>query len=356
MGSNLRRIWLKMLEETNLLFAALKILKEAGIPSENPSIHRLAKGANNQTFKLQTASKAFIIKKYFENTNDLRNRLYSEYSFLTFANISAKKFVPSIYGKSSESRLAVYEYVEGTSVKAEDLNYYHIRCAIDFFCQLNKYKEKGQFLPHASEACFSILDHFDIVDKRLNQILSIDANHSSLKEAKIIAQELNNFWQKFKNGIIYSNSFDLTSSLSHEQRCISPSDFGFHNAIIEPNLNIRFIDFEYAGWDDPAKMIGDFFSQVSIPINEKYFDEFAEKTLIMFPDSESLYLRSKILRVVCQIKWMCIVLNIFIPHHLARRKFADPALNEADLFENQINKAKKILISLKDLGDLYAVC
>ena len=41
-------------------------------------------------------------------------------------------------------------------------------------------------------------------------------------------------------------------------KCLSPSDFGFHNVIVEKDKILRFIDFEYAGWDDPAKMVSDF--------------------------------------------------------------------------------------------------
>ena len=39
---------------------------------------------------------------------------------------------------------------------------------------------------------------------------------------------------------------------------ISPSDFGFHNAL-RTNTGPVFFDFEFSGWDDPAKTIIDFF-------------------------------------------------------------------------------------------------
>src|SRR5258708_29751946 len=41
--------------------------------------------------------------------------------------------------------------------------------------------------------------------------------------------------------------------------------FGFHNALLRPSQELCFLDFEYAGHDDPAKMVGDFFSQPAIP-------------------------------------------------------------------------------------------
>ena len=37
---------------------------------------------------------------------------------------------------------------------------------------------------------------------------------------------------------------------------------------------LRFLDFEYAGWDDPAKLIGDFFCQPAIPAPHSEFERF----------------------------------------------------------------------------------
>ena len=46
----------------------------------------------------------------------------------------------------------------------------------------------------------------------------------------------------------------VTAVLDIADRCVSPSDFGFHNAIVRGSGEICFIDFEYAGWDDSAQV------------------------------------------------------------------------------------------------------
>ena len=38
----------------------------------------------------------------------------------------------------------------------------------------------------------------------------------------------------------------------------SPSDFGFHNALLKDNGKLCFLDFEYFGRDDPVKLMADF--------------------------------------------------------------------------------------------------
>ena len=37
------------------------------------------------------------------------------------------------------------------------------------------------------------------------------------------------------------------------QRTLSPSDFGFHNALLRGGREWVFLDFEYFGWDDPGQ-------------------------------------------------------------------------------------------------------
>ena len=52
---------------------------------------------------------------------------------------------------------------------------------------------------------------------------------------------------------------DFNMELEEDEKIISPSDFGLHNAKLGEDGKLAFFDFEYAGWDDPAKTIADFF-------------------------------------------------------------------------------------------------
>jgi len=53
----------------------------------------------------------------------------------------------------------------------------------------------------------------------------------------------------------------MAQALPADETCLSPSDFGFHNALVDPSGALSFLDFEYAGRDDPAKPVSDFFCQ-----------------------------------------------------------------------------------------------
>ena len=49
---------------------------------------------------------------------------------------------------------------------------------------------------------------------------------------------------------------DPTMTIDPAERCISPSDFGFHNALVDERGIVRFLDFEYSGWLTEANHLG----------------------------------------------------------------------------------------------------
>ncbi|MCK5230046.1 MAG: hypothetical protein KAR13_07260, partial [Desulfobulbaceae bacterium] len=107
-----------------------------------------------------------------------------------------------------------------------------------------------------------------------------------------------------------------------EECCLSPSDFGFHNFLLVEDGSLRFIDFEYAGWDDPAKLACDFCSQPELPVPPALAQFFIEGLSAVSSEPDSLKLRINLLLPVYRIKWCFIILNDFLPESDRRRAFA----------------------------------
>ena len=91
---------------------------------------------------------------------------------------------------------------------------------------------------------------------------------------------------------------------------------------MEKNGKLRFIDFEYAGWDDPAKLVCDFFCQLAIPVPLRYLPMFIEQISINAKIPDLMAKRVEILLPVYRVKWCCIILNDFLDVHSKRRHFA----------------------------------
>ena len=115
----------------------------------------------------------------------------------------------------------------------------------------------------------------------------------------------------------------MDQALSVEQSCLSPSDFGFHNALIDGARKLTFLDFEYAGRDDPAKLVSDFFCQPEVPVPLSLHGHFIDRMAEGLGLDAAGVARCRLLLDAYQIKWTCIILNDFLPLGAARRAFAD---------------------------------
>ena len=135
---------------------------------------------------------------------------------------------------------------------------------------------------------------------------------------------------------------DPRAEIGDHERCVSPSDFGFHNALIDGG-SIYFCDFEYAGWDDSAKLVCDFFCQVALPVPERFFDRFAEAAIHALKLAPSHRRRFDLLLPLYRIKWTSILLNEFTPEAAARRRFARDAIGMRDAEAEQLTKARAAL-------------
>jgi hypothetical protein len=341
-----------MVEDPEILTQITELLRQTQLSQAGLTIERCALGGNNRTFRVETAEGTYAAKKYFNYCADQRDRLSAEFSFLSYAGRVAKKWVPKAYACDAEHNIALYEFIHGKTLTEGEITETEVDAAITFFCKLNDpaARKHASLLGNASEACFSIQEHFNLIDARIKQLQQIPQETEESRAARDYIEKLNAYWVLLLDQTKHyacKEGMDLTLPLNREQRCISPSDFGFHNALRTSEQQLCFLDFEYAGWDDPGKMAGDFFAQIAVPVPEVFFDSFIKKTMSAFPNAEDLIRRSLILRPVYQVKWCCIALNVFLPHHLARRKFANGQMDVSLLQRAQLNKVERLMKSLR---------
>lgn len=295
-------------------------------------IKRQKGGRNNQAFGIITASgKKVFLKSYFRSPTDTRDRLRTEFTFLSFLWQKGLRQIPMPLHQDPAEALGLYSFIEGS--KIQEVTSDHVKQTIRFYQEINKHKDDATHLAPASEACFTINDHLALLEKRLEKARRIkDQDVQRFLLEKVIPK-----WQEVRQGVIKTaGSFDCSLPLPPGERCLSPSDFGFHNALILPDGKITFLDFEYAGWDDPAKMVCDFFCQPEVPVPLAYFPLVAKE---VFSSDENGMQRAASLLPVHQLKWCCIMLNEFLPEEAERRAFAQTEAPERRQQE-QLSKAQ----------------
>lgn len=327
--------------------AICALLARAGREAHGYTAEPIATGGNNRVFRIIAGNERFVAKWYYHDARDPRDRLHAEFSFLEHAWALGLRCVPRPLACARDAHLALYEYIEGRHVASEDLNEARVVEAARFFAALNQADSRllAAALPVASEACFSVDGHLRMVDGRLERFAAMPVESLIDDEARSFVETLRRRWSDERSRIV-SRSRDPEERLPDRWRCVSPSDFGFHNTRLRPDGQLCFFDFEYAGWDDPAKAFGDFFAHPGVPVPRAHAERFVSEAAAPFENPEALIEHARLLEPVFRVKWCCIILNEFLPEAAERRRFANPASDPQTRKQCQLDKARRLFATL----------
>ena len=299
---------------------------------------RIKAGRNSEVWRLFNNKGQWILKNYYNKPGDPRDRLGTEFGFLSFLADHGVLNVPRPIGKDAKSNRALYSYLPGE--RPGNIEEWHITQAIDFIKSINQHRTNNaaQSLSPAAEACFSIKDHLDSAQRRIQRLLKIDPIIEIEREANsFVINRLIPAWKKIKYQVEQDTGLKMHGeAINKSDQILSPSDFGFHNTL-QNGDDLYFLDFEYAGWDDPAKLICDFTCQPELPVSKTQANQFMEEIVGFFPNPETTRYRVQMLLPVHRIKWCCILLNEFNVEDRKRRLHA--GFSEKGLLEQQLLKA-----------------
>ena len=321
---------------------AERLLKSAGWP-EVMQIQECPGGRNNRVFRVETQKGECLLKLYFRDPSDSRDRLGHEYGFLEACRGVGIDALPKPLEKDSENGAALYEFIKGNRV--ETVGSTEILLAAQFIEKINQQRGNKAFqtLPHAAEACYSFQEHVTSVDRRIDRLSQMESDSNLDREARFwVEKELIPAWKKLREQIVRQK--DLEKKLDQTMRILSPSDFGFHNSLRKEDGSLVFLDFEYAGWDDPAKLVCDLANQPDRPLSLEEAEPFSSSLVEWLGAADFWRSRFRILAPLYQIKWACIVLNDFLPFGRNRRKFQEVESSESARKCQQLKKAQSMLL------------
>jgi len=279
-------------------------------------------GINNQVFSCSVGAKnlkRFVIKGYA--ARGLPDRMLAEVQFLRYAQQVAPSYVPRLLEEDKDYHCVVLEYLDGQPYPAGlSPSEQDVIEASNFFCLLNTdhLLAKEYINQQAAEGFLRVTEHLENVLVRLNQLSIKHLPIESRSQANLLVQ---NIFQEFEVLADQTKALidkgQIQDAINSEDCCVSPSDFGFHNAFRSPN-GIKFFDFEFAGWDDPAKVVVDFSLQPRMPVAPDLAKLFFQSVVPY--GGEQLRTRSAVLSPILRLKWLCIMLSILRPNRLLQMK------------------------------------
>jgi hypothetical protein len=340
-------------EVTDATRAASALLDRAhaGDPS---CITRISGGGNSRVHRVDTDAGAFALKVYFRDGHGGRHRRATEFAALSFLRRQGVLSVPEPLASDAALGASLFSYIDGAVVPSEQATAADVEHLANFLVALRRLcKQPGAVdLPAASEAMFSLdalVANISRRRQRLAEAKATTATHALLTEFlqdqfdPTLAAAVD--WAR---GLLNRHGLAPDRELEHAARTLSPSDFGFHNVLRTRDGRLVFVDFEYFGWDDPAKMVSDFLLHPGMALGKPLRGHFLSRVLAGFGAGDPLAVRIRVAYVLYALKWCMIVLNEFVPEHLQRRLFANPGSEPEDLQRRQLAKANALLAQARD--------
>ncbi len=300
----------------------------------------IPEGGNSEVFRVRDAAgRSCLGKRYLSETADGRDRLEVEFRALELMRNNGIVNVPRPIASDRDNHMALYEFIEGTSAR-EGITTRDIDAAVDFLLCLAEMGEKlpAEAAPAAAEACFSFQEALANIRARLDRLRAApqDGPHSGEMHRFLELQIVPMVREVAEWGALALSRSGLTleARLPREAWVLSPSDFGFHNAIRRADDSLVFVDFEYFGWDDAAKMVADFLLHPAMDLSEEQKARFAGRLCRELPSRSLLEKRLPVAYPLFAAKWCLIMLNAFLPGRPIRPGLApapDPEARAARL-------------------------
>jgi hypothetical protein len=316
------------------------------------TIKEITGRANSKIFKIITKDQNYALKLYPSKEFDKRERLLVEFDALTILHQYGVSNTPRPIRKSTDLNTALYEWIDGVSLREVGLK--EVSDALNFIDILKKISSLKSDISSqlASEACLSAKELVSQIDRRFKRLSEIDIKEDP-ELHKFLSGQFKPVFDEVKKKI--NKNWKLPwlydKDLIKEFQTLSPSDFGFHNAIYVNNNKIIYIDFEYFGWDDPVKLTSDFIWHAGMDITNKAQHKWLEGMCGIFVDDKYFLDRFQAYHPLYGLRWSMILLNEFLPKVWEIRKHADrkKEKNHKSIKQIQLNKSKKYLLRVRRL-------
>ena len=312
------------------------------------AVERRVGGGNNRLFRVTAGKQHFALKEYPQRAGDLRDRLGAEFGALQFLEQCGIANVPRPIAADRVNGFALYEWIEGTT--AVDPTEADVDAALAFIARVHECRNvpEAAMLPLASEACLSPMDIVEQVGRRFERLKDVSRSEPRLAEFLFedyapTAQAAETWSRREYSALGWA--FDRPIDLG--DRSLSPSDFGFHNAIRGADGRLTFVDLEYFGWDDPAKLAADFLLHPGMRLSANCYERFRTGALGIYGEKGAFATRLALVYPLYGLRWCMILLNEFLPERWEARRRTGVHNDRDAATAGQLEKARQRISTVR---------
>lgn len=217
-----------------------------------------AGGAQNRSFRLDTASGTALLAKFYHQ--DRWDRLHREFSALTLLGQHGLAHIPRAYVRSDEFSYGVYSFEPGRPKRATELESDDLRAVAAFAADLHRVAPSttGEDLSPAADASFSIEQQLSVIDGRLRAFETFAGSPEAYEEVRDLCCALDLravITELIRRATASMDDAELRVALPRSAWRVNTGDFGPQNLLFTPDGQLTALDFEASGWDDPARLV-----------------------------------------------------------------------------------------------------
>jgi hypothetical protein len=280
------------------------------------SMTSAGQGANSRIFRLETAKGVCALKVYPRRAGDERPRLDVEWRTLRYLHERGLTEAPRAIARDDENQILLMEWIEGElATRHEPADLDAILRFVRGVFQASRDTAAEEF-PVASEACLSAADISRQIERRF----------TTLSDFPPLARVVDGAIRPLYEGATARLKEEIAAGaiLPQDKRTLIPADLGFHNAMRQPDGRLRFIDFEYFGWDDPMKFVADFVLHPAMDLSETECRRAIDELAGAFDDAAEARGRLSRYMDLYAARWALIILNPFRTDRIAEARRANP--------------------------------
>lgn len=285
-------------------------------------------GRNSRVYKVVCGNDVYALKSYPSRHSDPRDRFGTEIRALRFYQQNGNPYAPKLL--ATGECCALMEWIEGSPVTAPEAG--DIDQAVDFMRLTHAAVHNGgELFGPASEPCLSGAALFGHIERRIKTLFALPELQSYLNCEIAPLLDL---------AMRHAENPGFSVELPKARQSLIPADFGFHNAIKTADGRMRFIDFEYFGWDDPVRLAADFLLHPSLDLDAPHAARFSLGMKSVFHRDADFESRLLHLLPLYGLRWALILLNEFIPERWANRVFAGESASWQEIKALQLKKSR----------------
>jgi hypothetical protein len=304
-------------------------------------------GTQNRLFRLEMQDGHSRLLKIYHR--DRWNRLEREFSVLSALGEIGLEHVPRALLKNDALSYAVYSFEPGSVRSPTQLDRNDLLAVASFVVDLQGVAPDSieRDLLSAVDCGFSIDDQLDVIGSRLRAFEEFAADTQAYEEVRELYTELDlraHITELITAATTGVSDSDRAARLPRSEWRLNTGDFCPVNLLFTDDGRLTVVDFESAGWDDPARMVMGFVaSAASEGISADGVQVFLAAYAGACDLSASDVVRFERIGMLLDLEWVAIYASALTSDVVRTKEFADPALDRHAYLESAITRLKRRL-------------